>query len=139
MSGDGVRVLRLAMIPAAVGCLLAAGCGGSSSSGGGSSASAPLQHPAMLVGDVGHDDAFKIGLTDDKGTPITHLAAGTYSLTINDESSIHDFHLTGSGVDKATTVPGTGKQTFSVTFTPGTYSFVCDPHQSQMHGKFTVS
>jgi len=135
-----VRVPRLAVVPAALGCFLAAGCGGGSSGGGGSGGqSAPLQHPAALVGDVGHDDAFKIGLTDDQGNPIRHLAAGTYSLTINDESSIHDFHLTGSGVDKSTSVPETGKQTFSVTFAPGTYSFVCDPHASQMHGKFTVS
>ena len=126
---------------AGVACLVAvsgAACGGSS---GGSSKAAPaaVQHPSSLVGVVGHNDAFSISLTDDKGAAIKNLAAGTYSLTIKDESSIHDFHLTGTGVDKATTVPGTGSTTFTVTFKPGKYSFVCDPHSSSMHGSFTVS
>lgn len=115
-------------------------CGGSSASaGGGAAGSGPVQHPASLVGVVGHNDAFTISLTDPAGNAIKHLAAGTYSLAVKDESGIHDFHLTGAGVDKATTVGGTGTTTFTVTFKPGTYTFVCDPHASTMHGRFTVS
>lgn len=116
---------------------LVAGCGGSSGPKAASSP-APLQHPASLVGVVGHNDSFSISLTDPSGQAISNLQAGTYSLTIKDESSIHNFHLTGDGVDKATSVGSTGTSTYSVTFKPGTYSFVCDPHSSQMHGKFTV-
>ena len=130
-------------------CVVAAGsgllllgvtaCGGSSSGANGSAGAGPAQHPTSLVGTVGHDDAFVISLTDPAGTPIRHLAAGTYSLTVKDESGIHDFHLTGAGVDKSTTVGGTGTTTFTVTFKPGTYTFVCDPHASSMHGRFTVT
>jgi plastocyanin len=90
------------------------------------------------VGVVGHNDAFSISLSDPSGNAISNLAAGTYSLSIKDESSIHDFHLTGAGVDRATGVGTTGTTTFSVTFKPGKYSFVCDPHASSMHGEFTV-
>lgn len=122
----------LALIGAAV-----AGCGGSSSPK--VAATGPLQHPSSLVGVVGHNDAFSISLTDPSGHSISHLQAGTYSLTIKDESTLHNFHLTGDGVDKATSVGSTSTSTFSVTFKPGTYTFVCDPHSSSMHGKFTVS
>ena len=121
---------------AAVGVMLTA-CGGSS--GADASSPGPLQRPASLVADVGHHDGFTISLTDPSGQRIRNLAAGTYSLAIKDESSLHNFHLTGDGVDKTTSIGDTGTVTFSVTFKPGTYTFVCDPHSSQMHGKFTVS
>jgi len=121
---------------AVTGVMLTA-CGGSS--GADASSPGPLQRPPSLVGDVGHRDGFTISLTDPNGRPIRHLAAGTYSLAIKDESSLHNFHLTGDGVDKTTSIGETGTATFSVTFKPGTYTFVCDPHSSQMHGKFTVS
>jgi hypothetical protein len=140
-----VRLFMLSLSTAALATTLAA-CGGSSSggttgAGAGStpSAAAPAQHPTQLVGDVGHDDAFAISLKDQDGKPISNLAAGTYKLVVNDESSIHDFHLMGGSVDKTTSVPDKGKQTFTVTFTPGSYSFLCDPHARSMRGDFTVS
>jgi hypothetical protein len=123
--------------------LLAAACSsgssGAGSSGSGTPATGPAQHPSSLVGVVGKNDAFTIALTDPNGTPISHLAAGTYQLTVHDDSGIHDFHLFGAGVSDSTTVGGTGTQTFTVTFKPGTYTFQCDPHKSSMHGSFTVS
>src|SRR5947209_6298458 len=118
--------------------VLVAGCGGSSPPKAGSSPG-PLQHPTALVGVVGHNDSFDISLTDPSGQAISNLQAGTYSLTIKDESSLHNFHLTGDGVDKATSVGSTSTSTLSVTFKRGSYTFVCDPHSSSMHGKFTVS
>jgi len=121
----------------AVTATVLAGCGGSS--GGKAASPGPVQHPASLVGVVGHNDAFTISLSDPSGQAISNLQAGTYSLTIKDESSLHNFHLTGDGVDKATSIGSTGTSTFSVTFKPGTYTFVCDPHSSQMKGRFTVT
>jgi plastocyanin len=122
--------------------LAAAACGGSSgagSTGGDQSGAGPVQHPSALVGDVGKDDAFTISLTDGNGDDITNLAAGTYKLTVHDFSSMHNFHLEGSGVDESTGVSDIGTKTFTVTFKPGDYTFVCDPHSSTMHGEFTVS
>ena len=121
---------------AAIGVLVAA-CGRSSAST--VSSPGPVQRPASLVGVVGHNDAFTISLTDPQGQAIRNLAAGTYSMTIKDESSLHNFHLTGTGVDKTTSIGETGTSSFRVTFRPGTYTFVCDPHSSQMHGSFRVS
>ena len=47
------------------------------------------------------------------------VAAGTYTLTVDDQASIHDFHLTGDGVDVSTDVSGTGEKSFTVTLTAG--------------------
>lgn len=118
--------------------VVVAGCGGSSSPKA-ASAPGPVQQPSSLVGVVGQNDSFDIALTDPSGRAISNLKAGTYSLTIKDESTLHNFHLTGDGVDKTTSIGSTSTSTFSVTFKPGTYTFVCDPHSSQMHGKFIVS
>ena len=138
--------MRLPATAVIVGALALGGaaCGGSGNSTGsgtnsGSQANAPIQHPASLVGEVGKNDAFTISLSDDSGAPIVHLAAGTYKLVVHDDSGIHDFHLQGSGVDDLTGVSDKTTKTFTVTFKPGTYTFVCDPHASAMHGEFTVS
>ena len=35
------------------------------------------------------------------------VTAGTYTINVSDQSSAHNFHLSGPGVDQATSVPGT--------------------------------
>jgi plastocyanin len=67
------------------------------------------------------------------------VKAGTYAITIRDLASIHDFHLTGSGVNKATSVSGTGTTKWTVKLKKGTYHFVCDPHRTIMHGVLNVT
>ena len=70
---------------------------------------------------------------------VTKLKAGTYVFKIADKSTIHDFHLTGPGVNKKTTVAGQGTTTWKLTLKKGTYKYVCDPHASIMHGAFAVT
>ena len=67
------------------------------------------------------------------------VMAGTYVITIHDLASIHDFHLTGPGVDKRTSVTGTGTTKWTVKLKKGTYRFVCDPHRTIMHGVLKVT
>ena len=67
------------------------------------------------------------------------VKSGTYVITVHDLASIHDFHLTGPGVNKKTSVAGTGTTKWTVKLTKGTYHFVCDPHQTIMHGVLNVS
>ena len=62
------------------------------------------------------------------------VKSGTYVITIHNLASIHDFHLTGPGVNKKTSVAGTGTTKWTVKLKKGTYHFVCDPHQTIMHG-----
>ncbi len=116
-----------------------AGCGGGTSGAPKTTGPATATKPSALVADVGKNDAFRIEMTDQAGKPLLAVVPGTYRLTVHDESSIHDFHLTGPGVDISTGVGTTGTQTFTVTLRKGTYTYVCDPHSAQMHGSFTVT
>jgi plastocyanin len=80
---------------------------------------------------------------DGPGFTITFSAktvkAGKYKIVISDKSNIHNFHLTGPGVNKKTSVGGTGTTTWTVTLTKGTYKYICDPHVSSMKGSFKVT
>ena len=121
--------------------LAVAGCGGddedagttteasteASTDGGGSTGGTTLN------GSVG--PGFDISLDGTDG-----LAAGSYTLVVNDQSGEHNFHLTGpGGVDVTTDVAASGEESFDVELEAGEYTFVCDPHASQMKGSFTVS
>jgi plastocyanin len=81
---------------------------------------------------------FSITLTQ-AGKKVSKLTHGTYVIKVSDKSNIHDFHLSGPGVNKKTSVGGTGSSTWTVTLKKGTYHYICDPHSAFMHGSFTVS
>jgi plastocyanin len=116
------RTIRLALAAAALGLLAVA------------SAQAALP---KLAGTDG--PGFTITLKK-SGTKVTKLKAGKYSITINDLASNHNFHLTGPGVNKKTSVGAKGKTTWTVTFRKGkTYRYVCDPHASSMKGSFKTT
>jgi plastocyanin len=101
--------------------------------GGGSAATAKT-----VNGTVG--PGFTIGLTM-HGKKVTKLKAGTpYRFVIRDRAAIHDFHLTGPGLNRVlTSVPFTGTKSFVLRLRKGSYRFVCDPHSGFMHGRFNVS
>jgi plastocyanin len=101
--------------------------------GGGSAATAKT-----VNGTVG--PGFTIGLTM-QGKRVTKLKAGKpYRFVISDRADIHDFHLSGPGLNRVlTSVEFTGTKTFVLRLKKGTYQFVCDPHSSFMHGSFRVA
>ena len=80
---------------------------------------------------------YSINLTQN-GVKVTHLDPGTYTINVNDQADIHNFDLFGPGVKESTGVDTTGSTTWTVTFTDGTYNYVCDAHPASMSGKFTV-
>jgi plastocyanin len=94
------------------------------------------QAASTLTGTVG--PGFTITLKQG-GKKVTTLKAGSYTIKVADKSNIHNFHLTGPGVKKTTSVGGTGSTTWKVTLKKGTYKFVCDPHASIMKGSFKVT
>jgi plastocyanin len=81
---------------------------------------------------------FTIALKDASGAKVTHLDPGTYAIHVVDQSDMHNFDLTGPGVSKSTEVTEVGEQDWTVTFTDGTYRYVCDVHAKTMKGSFTV-
>ena len=93
--------------------------------------------PSQLLGTVG--PGFTITLRDAQGNPVSRVLPGEYDLEVDDRSELHNFHLSGpGGVDVSTEVDAVGKQTFRVTLVDGRYSFVCDPHSTQMSGTLDV-
>lgn len=111
--------------------LVLTACGGDSAPG--PEAEAQVQPGTTLLGSVGTSDdpdAFEIALTTQDGDPVEVVAAGSYTLVVDDPSKIHNFRLSGDGVNVATEVSGIGKETFEVTFSVGEYGYVCDPHPS---------
>lgn len=92
--------------------------------------------PTKLKGTVG--PGFTIFLK--KGTAtVKTLKPGKYTITVQDKSKIHNFRLKGPGVNKQiTTLSFVGTKTVTVTLKKGTYTYVCDPHVSNMKKTFTV-
>ena len=124
--------------------LLLAACGG------GSAASTSTPPPAdtagttdaaaanELVGTVG--PGFTIDLKQN-GAAVTTLPAGSYSVAVTDSAATHDFALQAPDgtVTSITSVPETGSKTATVELTPGTWTYLCQPHADSMKGTFTVT
>ena len=81
-----------------------------------------------------------ISLRTSRGARVARLKAGRYRIVVRDRSAMHNFHLSGPGVNKRTTVPFRGTATWTVSFRKGrTYRFVCDPHAARMKGSFRAT
>jgi plastocyanin len=129
----GLAVLALAL----------AGCGGSDDEASDTTETTTTETTdttasgTTLTASVG--PGFEISLTDASGNDVSTLTAGAYTIEVDDQSDIHNFHLTGTGVDEDSGVSETGMSTWEVTFEAGSYHFQCDPHASTMNGDFDVT
>ena len=123
----------------AVTALALGGCGGDDDDAAATDTETTATGEAGGVLSASVGPGFEISLTDDAGEPVESLAAGSYTVETDDQSDIHNFHLTGEGVDVATGVSETGSESFEITVSEGTYDFVCDPHAGTMNGSFEVS
>jgi hypothetical protein len=96
------------------------------------------QNPT-LIGFVGTNDGFDIGLTDANGTPVTRVTPGTYTFLIRDRSRFHNFHFASNQdrtVDFRTELDFVGEQSFTVTLQNDTqYAYACEPHWQTMNGQ----
>jgi Copper binding proteins, plastocyanin/azurin family len=101
-------------------------------------AAAPTQQPReTLMGTVG--PGFTIFLRHADGRNVSQLDAGEYRIVVEDRSIEHNFHLSGAGVNMATSVENLETVTWDVTFADAqVYRFVCDPHATTMRGSFNV-
>jgi NitT/TauT family transport system substrate-binding protein len=57
------------------------------------------------------------------GKKVTSLNAGPYTFIVTDTSKTQDFRLSGPGVNKRTSVKGTGRSLWTVTLRKGTYRY----------------
>ncbi len=92
-----------------------------------------------LFGTVG--PGFTITLKNASGKAVKTVAAGTYTFVITDKATIHNFHLSGTGVNKKTGVAFKGTSTWKgLTLSKGkTYKFKCDVHSTTMKGSFKTT
>jgi plastocyanin len=117
----------LLLIPLAVGVSIAAAA----------IASAGTSKSTGLVGEVGPGYSIEVKLN---GKDLKTIKAGTYRIKVEDKATIHDFHLIGKGLNKATSVSFVGDRIWRVTFKPGKVTYQCDPHASMgMKGSFKVT
>lgn len=121
------RRIRLLSFVAALGAVLA------------SPTAAFGQAPNRLVAEVGLNDAFVITLRTASGGSVDNIPAGAYEIEVRDHSTMHNFRLSGpGGVNQATTEAFVGTVTWTVNLQDGRYTFLCDPHPTQMRGSFSV-
>ena len=134
------RPSRLLLAVALAASLAACGSGGPAAADG--PVATGIAPGATLIGTIGtpeNPDEYVIGLTDVSGARVETLPAGAYTIKVDDRSRIHNWVLSGDGVEGvATDVSGTGEQSFPVTLKAGEYGYVCDPHPS-MSGSVTVT
>jgi plastocyanin len=98
----------------------------------------PATTPApknRLVATVGPGFTITLALN---GKRVGSLKAGTYTIVVRDLSASHNFHLSGPGMNKRTSVGGRSTTTWRVRLRKGTYRYVCDPHAALMKGSFRV-
>jgi len=106
--------------------------------GGGSTTPTTTTTPltgTKLVATVG--PGYTISLK--RGTrKVTTLKPGLYTITVRDRAAIHNFHLIGPRVNKATGIAFVGTRTWRIRLRAGLHTFRCDPHRHILRGSFRV-
>jgi plastocyanin len=91
-----------------------------------------------LTGEVG--PGFSIEVENKAGKDLKTIKAGRYKIKVEDKASIHNFHLTGPGLNKKTGISFKGDTIWTIKLKPGRYTYQCDPHAaSGMKGHFRVT
>jgi plastocyanin len=97
----------------------------------------------VLTAIVGTNDGFNITLNDASGKKVSRLLPGTYTVVVDDRSTIHNFHLASNDdptVNFRTDLEFVGQQSFTVTFkNHNQYAYACEPHWQVMNGSFLVT
>ena len=79
-----------------------------------------------------------ISLKSAEGSPVRRLAAGPYAVTVRDVSAKDNFHLSGPGLERKTSVAGRGRVLWRLSLKPGLYRYRSDAHL-QLRGSFAVT
>lgn len=90
---------------------------------------------ASLVATVGPE---LLRFTDAAGAPVARLAPGTYAISVEDRSPVHNVHLEGPGVSQHSGLTFEGTTTWTVELRDGVYSVVSDPQADTLALSFVV-
>lgn len=98
----------------------------------------PAAPTRKLLATVGPKNT--ISLRSAGGAVLHHgVKAGTYSIVVRDRSKLHNFHLVGKGVNKKSTVAGTGTTTWKLKLAKGPLRFYSDTAPKTVKGSVTVT
>lgn len=78
-----------------------------------------------------------ISLKTSAGAKVKSLTARKYKVTVSDTSKTQNFHLTGPGVNKKTSVAARATATWTLNLKPGKYTYRSDKSR-KLRGTFTV-
>jgi hypothetical protein len=95
----------------------------------------PPAPPGRLSGKV---TARAITLNTASGSRVRSVVAKTYRLTVSDSSNKQNFHLTGPGVNKKTSVQGKTRATWTLRLRAGKYTYRSDKNR-RLKRTFTVT
>jgi hypothetical protein len=95
----------------------------------------PPPPPGRLSGKV---TAKAISLKTASGSRVRSVVENTYRLTVADSSNKQNFHLTGPGVNRKTSVKGKTRVTWTIRLRPGKYTYRSDKNR-RLKRTFTVT
>jgi hypothetical protein len=78
-----------------------------------------------------------ISVRTSSGARARVAAAGSYRVSVRDSAKTQNFHLTGPGVNRKTSVAGLSRATWSMRLRAGTYRYRSDRNR-RLSGSFTV-
>ncbi|MBA3243837.1 MAG: hypothetical protein H0T61_01500 [Actinobacteria bacterium] len=80
-----------------------------------------------------------ISLRTPVGARVLALKAGAYVVTVRDRTKLHNFHVTGAGVNRKTGVAQLATLTWKLTLKRGKLVFFSDTSPAKLRGTVTVS
>ena len=119
--------------------LAVAGCGGDDDEAGTTTEARPRRRPSRVAPEA--DDAERERRPRLRHQPRRDRRSHRGQLHARRERPVVRAQLPShrpGGVDVSTEVAETGEKSFDIELQAGEYTFVCDPHASQMNGSFTV-
>jgi plastocyanin len=97
----------------------------------------PPQAPAPIRRLSASVTARAIAVRTSSGSRARTVARGRYRIAVRDSSRRENFHLTGPGINRKTTVAGMQKPTWTVTLRAGRYTYRSD-RTRRLRGTFRV-
>ena len=96
----------------------------------------PPPAATRLIATVG--PAATISLRTPAGTRVRALKAGAYVVTVRDRTKLHNFHLSGAGVERKTGVAQVATVVWKLTLKRGTLVFSSDRSPAKLRGVVAV-
>ena len=79
-----------------------------------------------------------ISLRSASGAVVRELKPRTYAIVVRDRSKVHNFHLVGKGVNRKSTLAGSGTTTWKVKLSVGVLRFYSDKAPTSIKGSVRV-